>query len=117
MEPASGLDTSRAGPIGTIVRTAAGLAAAASLRWRFANEEERGLVMDKILVVGSSGNVGRALVEELTRRGEQVRAGTRNPSQMKSSPGIEPVRFEYAEPEERGTRGRRGRSCFPESAS
>jgi uncharacterized protein YbjT (DUF2867 family) len=54
--------------------------------------------MKKILVVGSSGNVGRALVEELTQDGEQVRAGMRNPSQMKATVGVEPVPFDYADP-------------------
>ena len=54
--------------------------------------------MNKILVIGSSGNVGRALVEELARRGEQVRAATRNPSKMDAPAGVEPVRFDYADP-------------------
>ncbi len=54
--------------------------------------------MNKILVVGSSGNVGRALVEQLSRNGELIRAATRNPSRMKASAGIEPVRFDYSVP-------------------
>src|SRR5262245_12195031 len=54
--------------------------------------------MNKVLVIGSSGNVGRALVEELTSNGEQVRAGTRNPSQINARAGVEPVRFDYADP-------------------
>ena len=51
--------------------------------------------MTNILVIGSTGNVGRALTEELTRAGERVRAATRNPSQLKASAGVEPVRFDY----------------------
>ena len=54
--------------------------------------------MNKVLVIGSSGNVGRALLEELARDGERIRAGTRNPSQLKVSAGVEPVRFDYADP-------------------
>jgi len=35
--------------------------------------------MNKILVTGSSGKVGRVVVEELKQAGEQVRTATRNP--------------------------------------
>ena len=35
--------------------------------------------MNTILVTGSSGKVGRVVVEELKQAGEQVRTGTRNP--------------------------------------
>lgn len=54
--------------------------------------------MNKILVIGSTGKVGQALIEELVRKGEKVRAGTRNPSQWKAPAGVEPVRFDYADP-------------------
>src|SRR5688572_19696955 len=54
--------------------------------------------MHKILVIGSSGNVGRALVEELAKNGNPVRAATRNPSQLKAPIGVEAVRFDYADP-------------------
>jgi uncharacterized protein YbjT (DUF2867 family) len=54
--------------------------------------------MSDILVIGSTGNVGRALTEELVRSGETVRAATRNPSQWSARTGIEPVRFDYADP-------------------
>ena len=83
------------------VRTAAGLAAADhSMLWRFANSRRKEFAfMNKILVIGSSGNVGRALVEELARNGERVRAATRNPSKMDAPAGVEPVRFDYADPQ------------------
>lgn len=51
--------------------------------------------MKSILVVGSSGNVGRALTDELVRAGESVRAATRNPSQGKERAGVEHVRFDF----------------------
>src|SRR5262249_21672072 len=54
--------------------------------------------MNKILVIGSTGNVGRALVEALVREGERVRAATRNPSQFLAPDGVEPVQFDYDDP-------------------
>ena len=54
--------------------------------------------MKNILVIGSSGNVGRALTEELVRSGERVRAGTRNASQWKAAEGVDPVQFDYNDP-------------------
>jgi uncharacterized protein YbjT (DUF2867 family) len=54
--------------------------------------------MDRVLVIGSSGNVGRAVMEELARRGEQVRAGSRYPSQLKAPAGVERIHFDYADP-------------------
>ncbi|MEX2302208.1 MAG: SDR family oxidoreductase [Bryobacterales bacterium] len=51
--------------------------------------------MNSILVIGSSGNVGRALTGELVRAGEHVRAATRNPSRLKATSGVEPVAFDY----------------------
>ena len=53
--------------------------------------------MNSILVIGSTGNVGRALTEELARSGERVRAATRNPSQLEAQAGVEPVRFDYSD--------------------
>jgi uncharacterized protein YbjT (DUF2867 family) len=52
--------------------------------------------MNRILVIGSTGNVGRVLVEDLARSGEPVRAATRNPGQWKGPDGVEPVAFDYA---------------------
>jgi uncharacterized protein YbjT (DUF2867 family) len=54
--------------------------------------------MSKVLVIGSTGNVGRSVIEELSRAGQQVRAATRNPSQTNTMPGVEYVRFDYADP-------------------
>jgi uncharacterized protein YbjT (DUF2867 family) len=51
--------------------------------------------MSNILVIGSTGNVGRALTAELVRSGERVRAATRNPAQLKPPEGVEPVKFDY----------------------
>lgn len=53
--------------------------------------------MDQILVIGSSGNVGRTLTRELAESGERVRAATRDPSRMKPREGVEPVEFDYAD--------------------
>ena len=55
-------------------------------------------VMNNILVIGSTGNVGRPLVEELARMGERVRAARRNPSILKTMAAVESVRFDYADP-------------------
>lgn len=46
----------------------------------------------KILVVAANGNVGSPLVSELLRRGEKVKAATRNPSSAPA--GAEPVRLD-----------------------
>ncbi len=54
--------------------------------------------MNKTLVIGSTGNVGSALIQELTRSGEEVRAATRNPSRFGGGAGVEPVRFDYSDP-------------------
>ncbi len=55
--------------------------------------------MGSILVIGSTGNVGRSLTAELAGAGERVRAATRNPSKLHSADGIEPVRFDYTDPD------------------
>jgi uncharacterized protein YbjT (DUF2867 family) len=54
--------------------------------------------MNYTLVIGSTGNVGRALIAELVRPGERVRAATRSPSQFKATHGVEPVQFDYDDP-------------------
>jgi uncharacterized protein YbjT (DUF2867 family) len=54
--------------------------------------------MGKVLVLGSTGNVGGAVVEGLAAAGEQVRAGARDPKRVKAGPGVEAVRFDYADP-------------------
>ena len=56
--------------------------------------------MSKTLVIGSTGNVGGALIQELAQAGEAVRAATRNPSRFDGGSGVEPVGFDYAD---RGT--------------
>jgi len=50
-----------------------------------------------ILVTGATGNVGRALVEMLTARGEQVRALTRKPEQADLPGGAEVVAGDLAD--------------------
>ncbi|MEO5759132.1 MAG: NAD(P)H-binding protein [Mesorhizobium sp.] len=47
----------------------------------------------KILVLGAGGNVGVPLVDELLRRGEAVKAASRNP-QARAFAGAEPVRVD-----------------------
>lgn len=50
----------------------------------------------KILVIGATGNVGAPLVAELTRRGEKVKAASRNkPAQLPA--GAEWVRFDLGD--------------------
>ena len=57
---------------------------------------------DKVLVLASTGNIGRSLVAELSRAGEAVRAATRDPSKMRAGRGAEAVRFDF---QDRGTFG------------
>lgn len=54
--------------------------------------------MKQILVIGSTGNVGRNLVKELAQSGEQVRAAMRVPDRGKVPAGVEPVKFDYRDP-------------------
>ncbi len=54
--------------------------------------------MQKILVIGSTGKVGRELVQQLARAGEQVRAATRHPEAITPSWQVEPVAFDYTNP-------------------
>lgn len=50
------------------------------------------------LVTGATGTVGRHLVEELTRRGENVRALTRDPAKASFPDGVEVVAGDLAKP-------------------
>lgn len=47
------------------------------------------------LIIGGSGNVGRALSPLLVQAGDRVRSATRNPATAKVATGVEPVRFDY----------------------
>jgi uncharacterized protein YbjT (DUF2867 family) len=55
--------------------------------------------MGRILVLGSTGNVGSAVVNELARAGASVRAASRDPAKATVPAGVEKVRFEYTAPE------------------
>lgn len=44
-----------------------------------------------VLVTGATGNTGRHVVNELVRRGERVRALTRNPAGARLPAGVELV--------------------------
>ncbi|MEZ5365445.1 MAG: NAD(P)H-binding protein [Bryobacterales bacterium] len=55
--------------------------------------------MEKTLVIGSTGNVGGAVVRELVEAGLPVRAATRNPSAMNGMKGVETVLFDFESPE------------------
>lgn len=52
-----------------------------------------------VLVTGATGNTGRHVVAELVRRGEHVRALTRNPSAAKLPAGVELVEGTHTAPE------------------
>ena len=53
----------------------------------------------KILVIGATGTVGGETVKQLVRKGEKVRAATRNPSAAHvSGLGVEFVEFDYERP-------------------
>jgi len=54
--------------------------------------------MKNILVTGSTGNLGRAVVAELKTRGVNVRAAARNPGKLSPGAGLEPVLFAYEDP-------------------
>lgn len=50
-----------------------------------------------VLATGATGTVGSAVVEELLRAGEPVRAATQHPDRYPGG-GAEPVRFDFADP-------------------
>ena len=74
----------------------------------------------KILVIGATGNVGAPLVAELLRRGERVKAASRNAGARFPS-GAEAVRLDLSDPSYAGagTRRRRPylRACRRRAAS
>jgi uncharacterized protein YbjT (DUF2867 family) len=51
-----------------------------------------------ILVTGATGHVGGELVRQLARRGERVRAMTRNPERASFAPGVDVVRADFDDP-------------------
>lgn len=55
--------------------------------------------MQTILVTGSTGNLGRAVVSALLTAGFRVRAAARDPGKLVPRPGVEPVRFAYEQAE------------------
>ena len=55
--------------------------------------------MGKILVLGATGSVGQATVENLAKAGASVRAATRHPEKASFPAGVEAVRFKYTAPE------------------
>lgn len=55
--------------------------------------------MKKVLVTGSTGKVGSAVVETLANVGVPVIAATRSPQNLPARNGVEAVRFDYADPE------------------
>jgi len=54
--------------------------------------------MNKILVTGAAGNLGRAVVAALNSKGIDVRAATRSPGKLALDAGIETVAFDYTHP-------------------
>ncbi|MFK0249052.1 NAD(P)H-binding protein [Amycolatopsis azurea] len=52
-----------------------------------------------VLVTGATGNTGRHVVAELVRRGERVRALSRNPAEARLPAGVEVVRGTHTAPE------------------
>jgi uncharacterized protein YbjT (DUF2867 family) len=55
--------------------------------------------MNRILVIGATGNIGRQVVFQLAATGAQVRALTRNPEAARLPPQVEVVRGDVAIPE------------------
>ncbi|NUU26382.1 MAG: NAD(P)H-binding protein, partial [Streptomycetaceae bacterium] len=52
-----------------------------------------------VLVTGATGNVGRHVVAELLRRGQRVRALTRDPAGARLPPGVEAVGGDLTRPD------------------
>lgn len=61
--------------------------------------QARGSCMNRVLVIGSSGNVGRHVLSQLSAKGAQVRALTRKPDASRLPPQIPLVRGDPALPE------------------
>jgi uncharacterized protein YbjT (DUF2867 family) len=55
--------------------------------------------MNRILVIGSTGNVGRQVVDQLAATGARFRAMSRNPEAAGLPPGVEMVRGDLMVPE------------------
>ena len=55
--------------------------------------------MNRILVIGGTGNVGRRVVDQLAATGARVRAMTRNPDVADLPPQVEVVRGDLTVPE------------------
>jgi len=55
--------------------------------------------MNRILVIGGTGNVGRHVVDQLAQRGAPFRAMTRNPDAADFPPQVEVVRGDLTVPE------------------
>jgi uncharacterized protein YbjT (DUF2867 family) len=55
--------------------------------------------MNRNLVIGSTGNIGRQVVDGLWASGANVRAMTRNPESARFPPEVEVVRGDLAQPE------------------
>jgi uncharacterized protein YbjT (DUF2867 family) len=51
-----------------------------------------------VLVVGATGNLGRAVVDGLVRRGVPVRAGTTDPGRLGDGPGTRAVHLDRRDP-------------------
>src|SRR5579862_6819404 len=56
-------------------------------------------LMNRILIVGGSGNIGRQVLSQLTATGVQVRALARNPESIDWPPRVEVVRGDLTFPE------------------
>src|SRR4030088_2651389 len=54
--------------------------------------------MNRVLIIGATGNVGREVVSQLTAMNAHVRALTRNPEAARFSPQVEVVRGDLAFP-------------------
>lgn len=57
------------------------------------------MMSKQIFVTGASGNIGRSLVQFLLARGERIKAATRYPTEYPARPGVEPVVFDFDQPD------------------
>jgi len=53
--------------------------------------------MEKVLVIGATGNVGSALIEKLTTEGYSVKAATRTPDHYPATASVTAVKFDYSD--------------------